>query len=125
MHFMLVFRHFHWCCLLKKNVKILLDTSNYFLIKIYLFFHCVFANNHQMQSWAESKQQPGQFTGSTGAQIMSQAELAPGFQAWARKVHFPPSFTHFSLFLFCFGDQRKQSIFCFANPQRRLSRIFR
>lgn len=39
-----------------------------------------------MQTWAESKQQPGQFTGSTGAQILSQAELASGYQAWARKV---------------------------------------
>lgn len=39
-----------------------------------------------MQTWAESKQQPGQFTGSTGAQIMSQAELSSGYQAWARKV---------------------------------------
>lgn len=48
-----------------------------------------------MQSWAQSKQQPGQFTGSTGAQIMSQAELSSGFQAWARKVH--RHFLHCSL----------------------------
>lgn len=39
-----------------------------------------------MNTWAESKQQFGQFTGSTGAQILSQAQLASGFQAWARKV---------------------------------------
>lgn len=39
-----------------------------------------------MQTWAESKQQPGQFTGSTGANILTQAELAAGYQAWARKV---------------------------------------
>lgn len=40
----------------------------------------------QMQSWATSKQQPGQFTGSTGAQILTQAQLASGYQAWAKKV---------------------------------------
>ncbi|XP_022919854.2 protein Son [Onthophagus taurus] len=39
----------------------------------------------EMNSWAESKQQIGQFTGSTGAQILSQAELSSGYQAWARK----------------------------------------
>lgn len=42
----------------------------------------------QMQNWAVSKQQPGTFTGSTGAQILSQAELSSGYQAWARKVLF-------------------------------------
>lgn len=41
-----------------------------------------------MQSWATSKQQLGQFTGSTGAQILSQAELSSGYQAWAKKVYF-------------------------------------
>lgn len=40
-----------------------------------------------MNTWAESKQQIGQFTGSTGANILSQAELSSGYQAWARKVH--------------------------------------
>lgn len=39
-----------------------------------------------MESWAQSKQQPGQFTGSTGANILTAAELASGYQAWARKV---------------------------------------
>lgn len=39
-----------------------------------------------MQAWAESKQQPGQFTGSTGAKVLSQAELSSGVQAWARRV---------------------------------------
>ncbi|KAJ4452331.1 hypothetical protein ANN_03856 [Periplaneta americana] len=38
-----------------------------------------------MQMWAESKQQPGQFTGSTGARVLSAAELSSGFQAWAKK----------------------------------------
>jgi hypothetical protein len=40
----------------------------------------------QMQMWAESKQQPGQFTGSTGVRVLSAAELASGYQAWAKKV---------------------------------------
>ena len=39
-----------------------------------------------MNIWAESKQQIGQFTGTTGAHIMTPAELASGYQAWARKV---------------------------------------
>nr|CAI5838941.1 unnamed protein product [Callosobruchus analis] len=42
-------------------------------------------SNREMQSWASSKQQFGQFTGSTGANILSQAELSSGFQAWAKK----------------------------------------
>ncbi|XP_019880643.2 protein Son isoform X2 [Aethina tumida] len=45
----------------------------------------IYKSNKEMQSWAESKQQPGQFTGTTGAQILSQAELASGYQAWAKK----------------------------------------
>lgn len=75
--------------------------------------HKVCPWNLQMQSWAQSKQQPGQFTGSTGAQIMSQAELSSGFQAWARKVLF---FTvHFlsTYFLFFFGNYQKTTLFCF------------
>lgn len=39
-----------------------------------------------MQMWAESKQQLGQFTGSTGARVLSAAELASGYQAWVKKV---------------------------------------
>ncbi|XP_054270427.1 protein SON-like isoform X2 [Macrosteles quadrilineatus] len=40
-----------------------------------------------MQSWAESKQlPPGQFTGSTGVKVLSQAELSSGYQAWARRA---------------------------------------
>lgn len=39
-----------------------------------------------MQTWAQSKQQPGQFTGTTGAQVLSHAELSSGYQAWAKKV---------------------------------------
>lgn len=40
----------------------------------------------QMSRWAQSKQEPGQFTGSTGAQILTPKELASGYQAWARRV---------------------------------------
>lgn len=39
-----------------------------------------------MRTWAESKQIPGQFTGSTGARILTPAELTSGYQAWARRV---------------------------------------
>ncbi|XP_060523478.1 protein Son isoform X2 [Cylas formicarius] len=45
----------------------------------------MYKSTQEMKSWAESKQQFGQFTGSTGAQIMSQTELASGYQAWAKK----------------------------------------
>lgn len=41
-----------------------------------------------MKTWAESKQIPGQFTGSTGAKVLTPAELSSGYQAWARKVKF-------------------------------------
>lgn len=41
---------------------------------------------NEMRTWAESKQMPGQFTGSTGAKVLSPAELTSGYQAWARKV---------------------------------------
>ncbi|XP_031334779.1 protein SON-like isoform X2 [Photinus pyralis] len=43
-------------------------------------------SQREMQTWAESKQQPGQFTGSTGANILTQAELCSGYQAWAKKT---------------------------------------
>lgn len=39
-----------------------------------------------MKTWAESKQIPGQFTGSTGVKLLTPAELSSGYQAWARKV---------------------------------------
>ncbi|XP_015178401.1 PREDICTED: serine/threonine-protein kinase PRP4 homolog isoform X2 [Polistes dominula] len=42
---------------------------------------------NQMTTWAESKQMPGQFTGSTGAKVLSPAELHSGYQAWAHKAH--------------------------------------
>ncbi|KAG8289696.1 hypothetical protein J6590_098988 [Homalodisca vitripennis] len=54
----------------------------------------MYAAQQNMQSWAESKQlPPGQFTGSTGVKVLSQAELASGYQAWARRVG-----THFLTF---------------------------
>lgn len=43
----------------------------------------------QMQNWALSKQEPGQFTGTTGVKVLSQEELSSGHQAWARKVGVP------------------------------------
>ncbi|XP_018575013.1 protein SON isoform X2 [Anoplophora glabripennis] len=46
----------------------------------------MYKSNKEMQSWATSKQQLGQFTGSTGAQILTQAQLASGYQAWAKKA---------------------------------------
>lgn len=39
-----------------------------------------------MSAWANSKFVPGQFTGSTGANILSARELTSGFQAWAKRV---------------------------------------
>jgi hypothetical protein len=38
-----------------------------------------------MKSWIENKPVPGQFTGSTGAKVLSPAELNSR-QVWARKV---------------------------------------
>ncbi|XP_011876841.1 PREDICTED: protein SON isoform X2 [Vollenhovia emeryi] len=42
---------------------------------------------NEMKTWAESKQIPGQFTGSTGVKVLTPAELSSGFQAWARKAY--------------------------------------
>lgn len=42
----------------------------------------------EMQTWAESKQETGAFTGSTGAKILSASELSAGAQAWAKRVSF-------------------------------------
>ncbi|XP_011337614.1 pre-mRNA-splicing factor CWC22 homolog isoform X2 [Ooceraea biroi] len=42
---------------------------------------------NEMKTWAESKQIPGQFTGSTGVRVLTPAELSSGYQAWARKAH--------------------------------------
>ncbi|XP_066142273.1 protein Son [Euwallacea fornicatus] len=45
----------------------------------------MYKSNKEMESWAKSKQQFGTFTGSTGAQVLSQQELSSGYQAWAKK----------------------------------------
>ncbi|XP_076178676.1 uncharacterized protein LOC143152436 isoform X2 [Ptiloglossa arizonensis] len=45
----------------------------------------IYRAQNEMKTWAESKQMPGQFTGSTGAKVLSPAELTSGYQAWARK----------------------------------------
>lgn len=42
---------------------------------------------NEMRTWAESKQIPGQFTGSTGVKVLTPAELSSGYQAWARKAY--------------------------------------
>ena len=39
-----------------------------------------------MSAWANSKHLPGQFTGSTGVNVLSARELHTGTQAWAKKV---------------------------------------
>lgn len=39
----------------------------------------------EMSSWASSKHLPGQFTGSTGANVMRPSELNSGPQVWARR----------------------------------------
>ena len=39
----------------------------------------------QMTEWAESKIVPGQFTGSTGANILSPDQLTGSYNAWTRK----------------------------------------
>ncbi|ELT98408.1 hypothetical protein CAPTEDRAFT_158003 [Capitella teleta] len=50
----------------------------------------MYKSQKQMSQWAESKQLPGQFLGSTGAQVLSQQELLgdPRNQAWAKKDTF-------------------------------------
>lgn len=50
------------------------------------FFLCLIEFLFQMSAWATSKFTPGQFTGSTGANILTVKELASGFQSWAKKV---------------------------------------
>lgn len=42
----------------------------------------------QISMWAESKNKPGQFTGTTGAKILSKGELTLGVQAWAKQSQF-------------------------------------
>ena len=42
----------------------------------------------EMSTWAASKNKPGQFTGHTGAKVLSKGELMTGIQAWARSEQF-------------------------------------
>ena len=42
----------------------------------------------QISMWAESKNKPGQFTGTTGAKVLSKGELTLGVQAWAKQSQF-------------------------------------
>ena len=42
----------------------------------------------EMSKWATSKNKPGQFTGHTGAKILTHAELSTGIQAWAKQEQF-------------------------------------
>ena len=44
-----------------------------------------------MSKWAEDSTLPGEFTGHTGARVLSEKELEPidpRFHAWAKKVIF-------------------------------------
>lgn len=73
-------------------------TSNYFLenflnsLKSFIIL--------QMTAWVSSKFVPGQFTGSTGANVMSSKELNSGFQAWAKRVsEFMSFYIKFKIFL--------------------------
>lgn len=56
------------------------------LINFFFFFL-------QMSAWASSKFVPGQFTGSTGANVLTAKELSSGFQAWAKRVSLSESKT--------------------------------
>lgn len=47
--------------------------------------------------WSKETSSLGQFTGSTGAQILTPRELASGTQAWAKKVFITPQETHLCL----------------------------
>jgi hypothetical protein len=42
----------------------------------------------EMARWACSKNKPGQFTGTTGAKVMSKSELMTGAPAWANQDQF-------------------------------------
>lgn len=67
-----------------------------------------------MSAWASSKFVPGQFTGSTGASILSTKELASGFQAWAKRV---------SSFVLLFFELKKKKLWCKWNHLHALFTI--
>ena len=56
----------------------------------------------EMSNWAASKNKPGQFTGHTGAKILSKGELMTGIQAWARNEQFTKAQKVTILHLLCF-----------------------
>lgn len=45
----------------------------------------MYNSQREMSSWASSKHLPGQFTGSTGANVLKPNELNSGPQVWARR----------------------------------------
>lgn len=55
-----------------------------------------------MQVWAESKVQPGLFTGSTGVKPLSVAELSSGCRTWPKKVNIFFELKYFNSFFFIF-----------------------
>lgn len=46
----------------------------------------MYNSQKDMSAWATSKFTPGQFTGSTGANVLSAKELTAGQQAWAKRI---------------------------------------
>lgn len=77
-----------------------------------------------MNTWAESKQQIGQFTGSTGANILTQAELNAGFQAWARKVQFILNFILFFISVYFKMTFKIESSYMVDNKYHYFNTIF-
>ena len=53
----------------------------------------------EMSNWAASKNKPGQFTGHTGAKVLSKGELSQGIQAWAKQEQFSTAKKVFFVFL--------------------------
>jgi hypothetical protein len=48
----------------------------------------MYSAQQEMSNWAASKNKPGQFTGHTGAKVLSKGELLNGAQAWAKADQF-------------------------------------
>ncbi|XP_045467518.1 protein Son isoform X2 [Harmonia axyridis] len=47
----------------------------------------MYQSTKEVQTWAESKQQPGQFTGAVEGNFLTHSELSSGYQAWAKKAN--------------------------------------
>lgn len=59
----------------------------------------------RIDAWAQLNSIPGQFTGSTGVQVLTQEQLAnTGAQAWIKKVHKLSKNTKLSCFVCLFYD---------------------